>query len=172
VAIGAVECVERPSRGLTLATAVLAGGAMDPVVQKAVELGVEQFIPVCCDRSQLGRKRAQSRMGHWVRLARQTLKQCHRPWAMSLLSPMNLADLLMEVPQGHGVVAHRGGRTIGELSLPTEPVLLVGPEGGFTAQEEAALGERAWQRLRLGRHVLRASTAAVAGAAVLVHGHG
>jgi len=169
VFVESVESLPRPVGGLTLAVGVLAGSAMDPVVQKAVELGVHRLVPVCCQRSQLGIRRAASRLDHWGRLSRQALKQCHRTWAMTVSAPLTLADLVSEVEPGKGVLAHPSGRSAGELSPPPDSVLLVGPEGGLAPDEEALLDGEGWRRLRLGPHVLRASTAAIAGAAVVLH---
>lgn len=157
----------RPNSGVSLAVAVLAGAAMDLVVQKAVELGVERLIPVCCERSQMGSKRAMSRMDHWGRVGRQALKQCHRAWAMELSPPMTLPDLVDDPASAHGVVAHPAGGAIDELPPGRVGPLLVGPEGGLTDEEERALEEAGWPRVRLGRYVLRAETAAIVGAAAI-----
>lgn len=156
-----------PIAGLTLAVGVLAGSAMDLVVQKAVELGVERLVPVCCQRSQLGLERAATRLDHWTRIARQALKQCRRAWALEITQPLVLDGFVARVGQGGGVVAHPGGRRVDEIDLPRPPVLLVGPEGGLSGEEEKLLKSHEWSRLRLGPHVLRAETAAIAGAAVL-----
>lgn len=169
VVVDAVETIARPPCGLTLAVGILAGSAMDPVVQKAVELGVDRLVPVCCRRSQLGRKRAASRLDHWDRLSRQALKQCRRAWAMTVSPPVAMEELVAEVDHGRGIVAHPDGILARELSPDPHSVLLVGPEGGFAPEEVELLEAEGWRRLRLGPYVLRAATAAVAGAAVLLH---
>jgi 16S rRNA (uracil1498-N3)-methyltransferase len=148
--------------------AVLAGGAMDLVVQKAVELGVRRFVPVCCDRSQFGLDRAVKRSDHWDRLAMQALKQCRRAWAMEIETAVSLADLVANTTSGRGIVADAGGDSVSACGpIPPDPVLLIGPEGGFSLQEASALDTAGWMRLRLGPHVLRAETAAIAGVAVI-----
>lgn len=159
--------VERPSCGISLAMALLAGPAMDLVVQKAVELGVDRLTPVWCTRSQIGLKRAATRSDHWLRISRQALKQCRRPWAMEMAQPVTLANLLEQANPAHGVVADPGGGTVDELPRSRERVLLIGPEGGFSADEEGLIRSSGWSRLKLGAHVLRAETAAIAGVAVL-----
>lgn len=167
VVVHTVDHLPRPATGLTLAVAVLAGAAMDLVAQKAVELGVERLIPMCCQRSQISVKRAVNRMDHWHRIGRQALKQCRRAWAMELASPTTLADLVSCAEPECGVVAHPGGGTIDELPSGRERLLLIGPEGGFSPEEEQILDEAGWPRICLGPYVLRAETAAIAGAAVL-----
>jgi 16S rRNA (uracil1498-N3)-methyltransferase len=73
-----------------------------------------------------------------------------------------------ESARGGGVVADMDGCAIGTLPEDTGNLLVVGPEGGFTAAESELFDRRGWPRLRLGPHVLRAETAAVVGAAMLV----
>lgn len=167
VDLESVEHVPRPEPGLTLAVAVLAGPAMDLVVQKAVELGVEKLLPICCRRSQLGLKRAATRMDHWTRLGRQSLKQCRRAWAMEISDPISMSDLMAEAGDLRGLVGHPEGLDCREIPRGCGRLLLIGPEGGFAAEEETALEAAGWPRIRLGPHVLRAETAAVAGAAIL-----
>lgn len=167
VSVDVVDRVPPPEAGLTLAIAVLAGTAMDLVVQKAVELGVARLVPVCCVRSQFGPKRAAGRADHWSRLGRQALKQCRRAWAMEVAPPTTLMDLFSQVGPDRGVLAHPSGMTVESHSLSSAPVLLVGPEGGFAPEEETACEEARWPRVWLGPHVLRAETAAIAGSAII-----
>lgn len=166
VVVESVDHEPRPAPGVSLAVAVLAGGAMDLVVQKAVELGVEHVIPVCCERSQMAPKRAMSRMDHWHRVSRQALKQCRRAWAMELSPPMTLIDLVDTPTPVRGIVAHPEGGTIDELPPECVGPLLVGPEGGFSPHEDEMLKRAGWPRVSLGGYVLRAETAAIAGAAI------
>jgi 16S rRNA (uracil1498-N3)-methyltransferase len=167
VEIGSVDRVARPSPGLTIAVGVLAGSAMDFVVQKSVELGVERVVPVSCARSQLGLERAAARCEHWRRVGFQALKQCRRPWAMEVADPMSLPQVLHGVWSAGGVVADPDGATPKTISRDRCRCLLVGPEGGFDDDELAAIRDAGWPSVRLGPHVLRAETAAIAGAAVV-----
>ena len=151
----------------SVAVGVLHGQAMDWAVQKAVELGVPRFLPVLCRRSQPGRGAAEGRLGHWRRVARQALKQCHRPWAMEVEAVLSLEELIERVTAGSGIVADREGVAAHEVDLERPVVLLVGPEGGLTPAERRLLSDAGWQGLRLGEYVLRAETAVVAGTVVL-----
>ncbi len=155
------------SAAVLLPLLVLAGAGMDLVVQKAVELGVESFVPVCCDRSQFGLSRATARANHWTRLARQALKQCHRAWAMDVAPAASLVDLLAGVGPDRGVVAHSAGVGIGSLDVTPDCVLLVGPEGGWTNGEAKDILGRGFEALSLGETILRAETAAICSLAIL-----
>jgi len=156
---------------ITLALGVLHSQAMDWAVQKSVEIGVSAVIPVLSARSQLGAKASEGRLGHWRRVARQALKQCRRPWQMEVESPHALDELMALRGVRAGLVADPEGCFPSELGHHVPDMLLVGPEGGLTTDEMDRLEAAGWDRLRLGLHVLRADTAAVIGASILVAAH-
>jgi len=157
---------EPKSAGVTLALAMIDNRAMDWAVQKAVEVGVGRFVPIETERAQVRGKDLVGRVEHWRRIAMQALKQCRRPWAMAVGDVVSLADLV-EGSEG-GVVADSEGSSIGELADGIGRLLVVGPEGGFSADESLLFERRGWPRLRLGPHILRAETAAVVGGAMMV----
>lgn len=155
--------------GVTLALAVIDRQAMDWAVQKAVELGVHRFCPVVSDRTQIKKRECSSRVEHWERIALQALKQCRRPWAMAVQDVVPLQTFVeRESASGRGVVADREGLAPEDLPDEAGGVLIVGPEGGFTAAERDLFEHYGWPGLRLGEHVLRAETAAIVGSAMLV----
>jgi 16S rRNA (uracil1498-N3)-methyltransferase len=158
----------RVGREFTLALAVLEGKAMDWAVQKAVEVGVGRFQPLLTQRTQRGRREPAGPSSHLERIALQALKQCRRPWAMEILPPRTLAELV-EMDRGFGgVVADPEGSSPAELSTVAAPVLAVGPEGGFSSEEVALLSTHQWHRVRLGDYILRSETAAIVGSAMIL----
>ena len=164
-----LESEPRPAGGgVTLAMAVVEARAMEWAVQKAVEVGVRTFVPMLAERTQAGRRDVVRRSPHLERVARQALKQCRRAWAMRIEDPVTLPDLVQRTPPATGVAADRAGGAASSLPAADSWVLAVGPEGGFSADELRVHAEHGWYHLRLGPHVLRAETAAVVGAAVLV----
>ena len=165
VAVTGVDHVPRPRAGVTVALGVLHTRAMDWAVQKAVEVGAEKLVPLLAERSQLGAGAASGRLGHWRRVARQAIKQCRRPWAMTVDEPVTL-DALLARPAG--LLADPGGAPVGAVPRTLPVTLIVGPEGGLTAAERARLEAAGWRPVRLGPHVLRAETAAVVGTALLL----
>jgi 16S rRNA (uracil1498-N3)-methyltransferase len=154
--------------GVSLALGILHSQAMDWAVQKAVEVGVRTFVPVQTERSQLAGRAVRARHDHWCRVARQALKQCRRAWAMTVASPVELEQLLAERGSAGGLVADPDGRSIGSWIDDAPHILLVGPEGGLAPAELELVASHQWPRVWLGPHVLRADTAAVIGAAMLV----
>jgi 16S rRNA (uracil1498-N3)-methyltransferase len=154
--------------GVTLALGVLGNQAMDWAVQKAVELGVWRLQPLIAERTQAPHRTIIKRAPHWRRVARQSLKQCKRVWAMDVPDPRTVDQIIEQCPPGSGGVAHREGVPFHQVRGTTLELLLVGPEGGFTPGELELLVDREWPLIRFGVHVLRAETAAVVGAALLI----
>jgi 16S rRNA (uracil1498-N3)-methyltransferase len=155
-----------PAPRLGVAFALTKGEKPELVVQKLTELGVERIVPVVAERSVVrpDAARAASTRERWNRIAREAARQCRRA-TLPVVEPLApLADLA-----GHPglVVAERGGGAAAERPSPPggEVLVVVGPEGGLSDDEVKVLAP--WARLDLGPHVLRAETAALAGAALL-----
>ena len=166
--IVAVDHVSAPSRdGVTIGLALIDRQPMDWAVQKAVEVGARRFVPVICDRSQRKGRDQRGRLEHWRRLAMQALKQCRRPWSIDIDEPQELRRFV-ETFAECGLVADAGGRSLNQFSRGQISALAVGPEGGFSPQEFEIFDRAGWLRLKLAANVLRAETAAVVGAALLV----
>lgn len=156
-----------PGPGVTLAMAVLHGAAMDVVVHQAVELGACRLIPLILGRAQRSAEAVRRRQDHWQRISRQALKQCRRVYGIELAAPRALSELIAERGEQRGTVADPAGGAASTLAASQTELLLVGPEGGLDPDEERALDRAAWPRLGLGRHILRAETAAAVGLSVL-----
>jgi len=155
-----------PLPGPTVALGILHGKAMDWAIQKGVEVGVETFVPLLCDRSQGSRERLAERLEHWRRISRQALKQCRRAWEMKVEGPLTMAEVVGGRLQP-GFVADQESDTDGSKITAQRSTLLVGPEGGLTPEEQKALAAAGWSTIALGQHILRAETAVVVGAALM-----
>jgi 16S rRNA (uracil1498-N3)-methyltransferase len=159
---------------LVVALALTKAAKPDLAVQKLTELGVDAVILVSTRRSvpRWDEARAENAVARLRRIAREAAAQCRR----ARLPEIEDVRPVTELGGRPGlVVADPAGEEPGRLRVPPggEWMLVVGPEGGFDPDEEAAVlspapGGVVPARLRLGPHVLRAETAAIAGAAVLV----
>jgi 16S rRNA (uracil1498-N3)-methyltransferase len=136
-------------------------------------LGVERISPVIFERTvrQPGNPKALDR---WMNLAISACKQCKRLFLPQIDPPMNLQDCYKAIKKDSPncrIIA--GGISEDCPSLAGQPfgendvAALVGPEGGFTENEEAFLKSRGVQFVRLSDTILRTETAAVAFAAIL-----
>jgi len=163
-ATSTVEHVRPPSVRIALAVALTKAG-LDGVVPALSELGVARITPVVAERSVVRWDAAKAAhvLGRLRAAAREAAMQCRRVDVPEIAPLARLEDL----PTDDVVVADRAGVPASELALPASGVwtVLVGPEGGFDPRELATLESR--PRLAVGQHVLRASTAPIAVAAVL-----
>lgn len=168
-------CMVAPPADLriVLAQAMCGSEKMDWVVQKATELGVAEIFPVQAQRSvaRLAASRADKRARHWHNIAVAACEQCGRNDLPQLNVPQSLQEWLvsMHTDRGGKFILLPGGA--GGLQEQLRPqgcaTLLVGPEGGFTADEANIAQQAGFVPILLGPRVLRTETAAMAGIAAL-----
>lgn len=150
---------------VTLVQAVSRGQHMDYTLQKAVELGVADIVPVLAARSnvRLDEARAERRLEHWRRIVIGACEQCGRNSVPGVTPPQTLESWLQEPPVGTCLVldpdAEQG---LAAVTRPAALTLLSGPEGGLAPEELHMAQDRGWRRVRLGPRILRTETAAVA----------
>lgn len=194
VRLEVVAQVEGPAEhctGLLVAAAVPKADRFRTLIEKLTELGATAYLPVQTKRSvnpfspSLCQKAEQ-----WVIEA---CKQSRRNSLLKILAPLTLAELLdaaHAIPEKYVASAPIDLQVLSNSNTSHEPnspdrsdreasdasallacrrALLVGPEGGFTSDEVLLVRDAGWVPLSLGQHVLRIETAAIAGAALLVH---
>jgi 16S rRNA (uracil1498-N3)-methyltransferase len=155
---------------ITLAQAIAANDAMDYALRKATELGVAAIQPLVTARSAPlpAAERGEKRHAHWRHIAIAACEQCGRNRVPEVLPPQPLAEWLGSWRGGGIVFAPDAAPGLAALPAPTAPfALLIGPEGGFAAEEVAAAVRSGFVAVRLGPRVLRAETATVAAVASL-----
>jgi 16S rRNA (uracil1498-N3)-methyltransferase len=164
VEVGEVRAVPAPLP-LTLAIGAGERDRFAWLVEKAAETGVTEIIPLRTDRSRDVASRL--RGGQVERLRRRALeaiKQCGSAWAPRISEPVELLEFAASDRPGVRWLAEIDG-TQPPTEVASGPVtIVVGPEGGLTAEERWALESSGYQPVRLGEHVLRFETAALAGA--------
>jgi 16S rRNA (uracil1498-N3)-methyltransferase len=158
---------------VTLALAMPAGERMDFVVEKATELGAACIVPLTAERSvlRLSGERADKRRAHWQAIAVAACEQCGRNRVPDVSAPQPLAAWLGRLAESgaHEQRCLLGWRKARPWAVPsaTSVITLSGPEGGFTADEEALAALRGFATVSLGARVLRADTAPLAVMAAL-----
>lgn len=166
VAIVRVEPAEREAAvAVTLAVSMVKRRAMDQLVDQCTQLGVEQLLPMRTERSVI--RGGENQAERWRRIATEACKQCGRsrlprineeqPFS-SVLSEAAKYDLrfICSLRPGAGPPPEAG------LKPPRTALCLIGPEGGFTDDEETAAEAAGCLPLSLGPHILRTETAAAA----------
>lgn len=149
---------------LHLAQGMARGQKMDLVIQKAVELGVQQITPILTERSgvKLSSERWQQRHLHWQGVIISACEQCGRCDLPSISTPQTLPEWLNQTRQGI-VLAPEGQQRLRALDLSPDKIdILIGPEGGLSEQEISLAQQAGLQCVGLGPRVLRTETAALA----------
>jgi len=164
--------IERESRlRVMLAQGISSGERMDYTLQKAVELGVSAIQPIAAKRSvvKLAGERADKRVAHWQGVVASACEQCGRNRVPTVAPPLTLAHWLGQRTGGRLLfLSPLAEARLADLPLPVAPDWLVaGPEGGFEADEIAALHAAGAIPVRLGPRVLRTETAAPAALAAM-----
>jgi len=161
---------------ITLAIALTKGEKMDFIVEKATELGVQTMIPFVSSYSipRLDERKTVKRSERWQKIALSAVKQCGRT-RMPEISPVFEYRRLVDdaPPQTLKLIFwekehQRSLYQIREQRGDVEAVLIViGPEGGFTAEEAQMAQRQGFEPVELGRRILRAETAAVTAIALV-----
>ena len=155
---GATVRDPRPEPPITVAFALVKGERPELVVQKLTELGVDRIVPFVAGRSVVrwDPGRAERHVERWRMIARQAAMQCRRT-TLPEVAPVASFRSVAALPRA--ALADASG------TPPTldRPVVLIGPEGGWTPEER---GE-GLPVVRLAAHILRAETAAITAGAVL-----
>lgn len=163
--------IERESPlSITIAQAVLNAEKMDGVVQKAVELGVTRIQPLGSTRGvvRLDSERARRRVDHWRNIAIAACEQCGRNRIPEIAPLTAIPDWLARLKHSGADPARFLLSPSAELRLRDLPgpaqemVVMIGPEGGFSAEEELAAQAVGFNALALGPRVLRTETVAPA----------
>ena len=157
---------------IVLAQAMCSSEKMDWVVQKATELGVAAIQPVQTQRSvaKLTGERAEKRAEHWRSVAIAACEQCGRNVLPEIHAPQELGTWLatMHSEGSKFILLPQASRALHDQPQPQGAItLLIGPEGGFSTNEEQLAQQVGFVPIRLGARVLRTETAAIAGIAAL-----
>jgi 16S rRNA (uracil1498-N3)-methyltransferase len=137
---------------------------LDYVVQKATELGVRRLVPVITQRTIAERVNLDRMRANVAEAA----EQCNLVFVPEVLEPRRFTAVLGAWDQGRRLVYCDETAAIADplealRSLRTPAAVLVGPEGGFTAEEREQLRSLAFvTAISLGPRIMRADTAAVA----------
>ena len=155
-----------PEKKLHLCCAVPRRAKFDVLLKQAAELGVWSIRLIECERS-VAKPEGSDR---WQTLLQEGCKQSKNPFLPRIAAPVSLATLLGQL-KAERIRGFFGAiRSAGSCACADDAdqfAWLVGPEGGFTDEEETAMRSAGVCGLNLGPYVLRLETAAVCGLAVL-----
>ncbi len=157
---------------ITLAQGLAGGDKMDWIVEKAVETGTQIIAPLQCERSILkltrssDLERAQKRVTHWEAIVQAACEQCDRTVFASIEPIQTFENYLKASPQAtlKLLLSPDAKQTMHSVLIDQDPqdiVLMIGPEGGHSPEEEEAAQAAGYQIVSLGERVLRTETAGI-----------
>lgn len=158
---------------ITLAQALPEASKMDWIVEKAVELGVHAIQPLAAQRCvvRLSAERAEKRLQHWAGIVVSASEQSGRNRLATVAGPVDFTQWIAQQDLHPRIMlSPRAEQSLSDWARhhPSQSVaLMIGPEGGFTEQEEAQAQSKGVLLLGMGPRVLRTETAGLAAVAAL-----
>ena len=168
----------RPPVAITLIQAVPREQKMDLVIQKAVELGVAEIVPVMTRHSlvRIHKDGGDSKHARWDKIAINAAKQCGSAWLPVIAPVQPLGDFLQALPRYDLLLAcslEPDARPLKEVlssaksQSPKSIAFLVGPEGDLNQEERAAVRQAGARPVSFGDLVLRTETASLFALSIL-----
>ena len=164
---GHVAVQRELDRQITIYAALIANDRMDWMIQKACELGVSSIRPMFTERSQRIAGDVTKRVEHWRGVLIAACEQCGRNLIPEIYAPVALIEALPTLATQSNVLLDADGDAAASSIASGSTSIFVGPEGGFAPGKLELLRKRCDHKLRIGRTVLRAETAAIAALASL-----
>ena len=166
-------CDNEPGTFVTLYQALAKGDKMDFIIQKAVELGVKEIVPVLTDRcvSRPDEKSMKKKIERWNKIALQAAQQSRRG-AVPKVQPLMKLEQAAKAAGDTAVVCYElGGSPLGDLTEKRQEKLslFIGSEGGFESSEIAIILSHGGECATLGSRILRAETAPIAALSVIMY---
>lgn len=154
---------------ITLIQGISKGDHMDITIQKAVELGVHEIIPLICERTVVNLKgdRLEKKMKHWKGIVTSSSEQSGRNILLIIHQPRKLPIISLTEKQTGFILQPTALSNISATQAPTSVAIMIGPEGGFTDEEIESSKEKGFKEARFGPRVLRTETAAIAAISII-----
>jgi 16S rRNA (uracil1498-N3)-methyltransferase len=172
---------ERRPETLRLVQAITRGRSFDSIIQHAVELGCDEIEAMITERviARPSTDEAAGKRGKWEQAAIEAIKQCGAFWLPRVTGPNSLTSALAKdretelrlvgalTGERNSIRAAFNRFAGNHARLPVSVSIWIGPEGDFTPAELDAILGAGVQAVKLGRHTLRAETAALSALSVL-----
>lgn len=168
---------ELPAK-ITLFQGIPKGDKMEQIIQKAVELGVYEIVPVAMKRSvvKLDHKKAAKKAERWNSIALSAAKQSKRgiipqvreilPYDEAVKEASTMEKFLLPYENAEGIDGSR--KLVASMKGKQSIAVFIGPEGGFDETEVQRAIESGAQTLTLGKRILRTETAGITMLSILM----
>ncbi|HLF63927.1 MAG TPA: RsmE family RNA methyltransferase [Saprospiraceae bacterium] len=165
-----IDSSEQKTAAFQLSIAVAPTKSFDRMewcIEKLTEIGVHEFIPMLCERSERVRWNAP----RVRKIMLSAMKQSKRAYLPQCGMPQRFSDIILSASPGKvRYIAMQGEKSVAaarHYKPGTDVLILIGPEGDFTAKEIAMATEAGFVPLSLGEYRLRTETAAVVAATTI-----
>ena len=157
---------------LTLLQGIPKSDKLEMIIQKAIELGVSEIIPVKTNRVvvKIDEKKTQAKVNRWNAIAQSAAKQSKRSIIPKVLNPQTL-DNALEIVKDYGVKLlpyenadgiKKTKDILNSLDSKNNIAVFIGPEGGFEEAEVKKSTDSGFEVITLGKRILRTETAGLA----------
>jgi 16S rRNA (uracil1498-N3)-methyltransferase len=167
-----------PRVKVTLFQGVPKQGKMELIIQKTVELGVYEIVPVFTDRTVVtDNGKFSKKIERWQKVSDEAVKQCKRGIIPTVCEDVTFNEMITRL-KGFELILfpyeNEDNRTIkdslrGLAKTPEMVAIIIGPEGGFSDKEADALKEFGTECVTLGKTTLRTETAGMAALAMTMY---
>lgn len=157
---------------ITLLQGIPKSDKLEMIIQKAVELGVSEIIPVKTKRVvvKIDEKKADTKVNRWNAIAESAAKQSKRSIIPKVYEPMSI-DNALEIVKDFGVKLipyenadgiDKTRRILDNMDKTKNIAVFIGPEGGFEESEVERIKNSGFEVITLGKRILRTETAGLA----------
>ncbi len=157
---------------ITLLQGIPKSDKLEMIIQKAVELGVSEIIPVKTKRVvvKIEEKKQASKVNRWNAIAESAAKQSKRSIIPKVSEPMSI-DNALEIVKDFGVKLipyenadgiDKTRKILDNMDKTKNIAVFIGPEGGFEESEVERIKNSGFEVITLGKRILRTETAGLA----------
>ena len=157
---------------ITLLQGIPKSDKLEMIIQKAVELGVSEIIPVKTKRVvvKIDEKKVDTKVNRWNAIAESAAKQSKRSIVPKVYEPMSI-DNALEIVKDFGVKLipyenadsiEKTRRILDNMDKTKNIAVFIGPEGGFEESEVERIKNSGFEVITLGKRILRTETAGLA----------
>ena len=171
--IESLQTIQKQKNNIIIATSIAKGDRFDWLIAKCTELGINRITPVIFERTVKLPKNPKI-IDRWENITIESAKQCKTPFLPIIDNPLKLTDALStltaDYPDSIMLLGSPDANcpSITDINTTGKNIIaFIGPEGGFTPEEETFLKEKNTKPVKLTNTILRIETAAVAFASAL-----
>ena len=157
---------------ITLLQGIPKSDKLEMIIQKAVELGVSEIIPVKTKRVvvKIDEKKVDTKVNRWNAIAESAAKQSKRSIVPKVYEPMSI-DNALEIVKDFGVKLipyenadgiDKTRKILDNMDKTKNIAVFIGPEGGFEEAEVERIKNSGFEVITLGKRILRTETAGLA----------